>query len=148
MRHNIFADCKGQEFRSKPCDIVGLFDNKTRLVVFIQYMFARYLASLFIFMLSMTAYGETSLGQSVELGLSALEQSSAQSDNPDCEEHDCPPGAECCASLCSCPPFLFYKGDLSGLQIVSAGPNRPLWHYYHKYNSPPLYPALKPPLFG
>jgi hypothetical protein len=65
----------------------------------------------------------------------------------DCQGHDCNEQA-CCINLLSATSSILVKKFNSQLQTNSYLVNVSNWHFLHKYQSPYLDPALKPPLFS
>ena len=63
----------------------------------------------------------------------------------DCED-DCSEKEGCCSGLCVCPVPLIFKSKSHVLSSNIFEGRKLSWHYYQEYSSPPIYPALKPPL--
>jgi len=67
-------------------------------------------------------------------------------DCDDCDVNGCSEPGECCSGACICLTSFMMKTRDKNLKSHIFDRTIVSWFYYHKYNSPSLDPALKPPL--
>ncbi|GEM_PF-3353332 len=65
-----------------------------------------------------------------------------------CQKDDCSDDDSCCQSFCACISASFLRSNKS-TQLTSKPISLKVdWYIFNNYLSPPLDPALKPPLFS